>query len=183
MLLAKKCLDTKSLRCLDAHSSSPFPTLNCAPKNNNNNKTTTKIGESRTPNINVQFPVLKLVWTLHKWQNCSTQFFSNFTLWKKKNFEHLQIWDYQILHTQFKFDIKTNRMHEDTKFKQVSTACNFKVLCKKIETTEGPMCNLQFLTKNNCDIYKKLRESILSTKNSVNWLLHPLFIILKKSAK
>ena len=42
-------------------------------------------------------------------------------------------------------------MHEDTKFKQVSTACNFKVLCKKIETTEGPMCNLQFLTKNNCD--------------------------------
>ena len=84
MLLAKKCLDTKSLRCLDAHSSSPFPTLNCAPKNNNNNKTTTKIGESRTPNINVQFPVLKLVWTLHKWQNCSTQFFCNFTLRKKK---------------------------------------------------------------------------------------------------
>ena len=42
-------------------------------------------------------------------------------------------------------------MHEDTKFKQVSTAYNFKVLCKKIDATEGPMCNLQFLTKNNCD--------------------------------
>ena len=33
------------------------------------------------------------------------------------------------------------------KFKQFSTTCNFKVLWKKIEPTEGSMSNLQLLTK------------------------------------
>jgi len=66
------------------------------------------------------------------------------------------------------------------KFKQFSTTCNFKVLWKKIEPTEGSMSNKQLRTKTTVRIIikknnnnKKMRQSQLSTKNSVNWLRHP----------